>query len=128
MHKLSLKGFLKSYLKELSYVGTSNMHRLLRELDENPRLREPLIIYGIISGTSVLIEEAEAELIKEYIEIKKKIIPDVPVEEYREFLPAKYRKVITAYEYKLNRISRDNDTKLLMRGRILQIQKEILWF
>lgn len=49
MRRLTFKGFLESYVMELSYMGTCSISKLVNELDDNPRLREPLLLYAYLS-------------------------------------------------------------------------------
>lgn len=69
MRQLTFTGFLKSYVKELSYSGTSAFRKLVAEaIEDNPRLKEPLLLYAhftydkdsirrLLKNQSVLISE-----------------------------------------------------------------------
>ena len=122
MRKLTFKGFVEAYVEELSYSKTASISKLILELEENPRLKEPLILHGIFSGMPATINKRNPEFFQEYIFMRQLIQEEKPVEMYKDLLPTNYKKVISAYEYKRDRIANDNDTKLLMRNRIRQIQ------
>ena len=46
MRKLTFEGFLKKYVAELAGVQTASVHKLADCMIENPRLKEPLFLYG----------------------------------------------------------------------------------
>lgn len=124
MRKLTLKGFVESYVEELSYSRTTSINKLVVELEINPRLREPLIMHGILSGMPNSVSRRNPEFFQEYITISEIIQEETAIELYQEYLPLKYKKIISAYENRLNKIINDNETKLLMRERIRQIQQQ----
>lgn len=47
MRKLTFEGFLKQYVAELSGVQTASVHKLADCMAENPRLKEPLLLYAL---------------------------------------------------------------------------------
>lgn len=124
MRRLTFKGFVESYVEELSYSRTTSIRKLVMELEENPRLREPLVLHGVLSGMPMEISKKSPDFFEEYIVIKKIIQQEKQVERCMDYLPTKYKKVISAYEYKRDRVANDNDTKLLMRNKIIQIQQQ----
>lgn len=124
MRKLTFKGFIESYVEELSYAGTTSISKLVIELEENPRLREPLILHGILSGMPGVVHKRNPDFFREYREINRLIQEENSIETCIDSLPVKYKKVFSAYEYKRDRIDKDNDSKLLMRKRIIEIQSQ----
>ena len=69
MRELTFKGFLKSYVRSLSQAETNSLYKLVKEAaDENPRLREPLLLYAkFTDSTDVLLRAAKkTELYSEY--------------------------------------------------------------
>lgn len=127
MRRLTLKGFVENYVLELSYSRTASISKLLVELEENPRLKEPLILHGILSGMPTAISKRNPQFFQEYVYIRQLMQEKKNVEMYKDLLPVNYKKIISAYEYRRDRIINDNDTKLLMRNKIrhLQMQKGV---
>ena len=124
MRALTFKGFLASYVEELSLAGTSSINKLLKELGKNPRLKEPLILHGIYSGLPNRVPEKYPDFYMEYRLIHD-LLGDCTIEQLeKSVLPHKYQKIVSAYEYRLNRMANDNETKRLMRNRIILLQKE----
>lgn len=124
MRALTFKGFLAAYLEELSYAGTASINKLLKELDRNPRLKEPLILHGIFSGMPMQVRKRAPEIFQEYKKIQEIIEDKDQIIGKKEELPENYRKVLITYEYRRNKVDYDNHTKLLMRERILRLQEE----
>lgn len=122
MRKLTIKGFIASYIEELSYSNTSSISKLVEELDKNPRLMEPLVLHAILSGMPQRVCEKNPSFYTEYIQMCYKISDSAYILENKNELPERYRKVVEAYEYKAKRVENDNHTKLLMREKIIQIQ------
>jgi uncharacterized protein YutD len=123
MRQLTLKGFIASYVKELSFSNTSSITKLINELDENPRLKEPLILHGILSGMPSHVSEKAPSFYSEYLKIKDVIGNHLITEQY-DTLPENYKKILNTYNYKKNRINNDNHTKSLMRNKIIQIKND----
>lgn len=124
MRQLSFVGFLEKYLSELSISKTSSILKLLKELEINPRLKEPMILYCIFANMPSNVSKHYPSFYEEYDYINNMIAGS----DYNKIkmidISQKYAKVLNAYEYRLNKMSNDNDTKLLMRNRILSIQRE----
>jgi len=57
MRELTFKGFLREYVKELSFCHSTNLSKLTNELKINPRLREPLILYSIFFDKQFILKE-----------------------------------------------------------------------
>lgn len=124
MRALTFKGFLVSYVEELSLAGTSSINKLLKELDKNPRLKEPLIMHGIYSGLPGRVPDKYPDFYKEYRLIHD-LLGDSSIEQIeKSALPYKYQKIVSAYEYKLNKMANDNETKRLMHNRIVLLQQK----
>ncbi len=117
MRQLTLKGYLESYLIQLSYSNTASVSKLLKELPDNPRLKEPLVVYAILNNTSTNICRKNQKFYQEYIYVR---------ENYSnlEQVSNNYKKLLNSYYYALNRKKHDDDTKLKMRNRILILQEE----
>ena len=124
MRQLTWKGFLASYVKDLSCADTCSINKLVKELDQNPRIKEPLILYGIATGIPKGIPQRYPEFYEEYVYISNLFKDNSPTEFSAKKLPIKYYKVFTSYEYHQNRVKRDHHTKLLMWRKITEIKKQ----
>lgn len=71
MGRLTLKGYIKSYVTEMSYARTNSILKLIDELDCNPRLREPLILYACLTQMPKTVEKKHPEFYDEYQYIAK---------------------------------------------------------
>jgi hypothetical protein len=122
MRKLTLKGFIYDYVKDLSFSNTSSITKLVYELNENPRLKEPLILHGILSGMPSQIYKKAPDFYNEYLKIKDEIGNPALIMEHYDNLHENYKKILNTYKYKRDRTTNDNHTKSLMRNNIIQIQ------
>ena len=130
MRQLTFEGFLSRYLATLSNSGEKSVRKLSREAaNGNPRLREPLMLYALMSQkTDLLMSEIKNDkLAAEYRYIakqydKKNIKP--ALENGDEKLPPEYLKVWRSYVSERDRFRADTNTKELMRKRILLMQKQ----
>jgi len=101
---LTLKGFLKRYLQELSEAKTIGIFTLAKlAYKDNPRLRYPLYLYARESGKLKIFNSA------------RKLYP---------FEVANDGKTLQTFEYYQNKAENDNHTKLLMYNRIIALQKQ----
>lgn len=124
MRQLTFKGFLASYVEELSYSGTSGISKLVKEVEQNPRIKEPLILYGIVGGMPRGIKKKYPDFYAEYMQVSELLQKTAQPEFCTGILPVKYDKVILAFEYERNKIQRDTDTKMLMWRKITEIQNQ----
>ena len=130
MRKLTFKGYLKQYVYSLSKSKTNGLYQLAREASsDNPRLREPLLLYALFANKSdVLLRAAKDENLRhEYVGILSNY--DVPSMEYAlidgsSLLPERYTRVYRSYTVASSKTLNENHTKLLMRNRIINLQKE----
>ena len=130
MRELTFKGFLKQYVKSLSYSGTNGLYKLAAEAASgNPRLREPLLLYALFSGKETVLMQATKDmglqieysgLLRQYdIERMKRALC-----ENDSLLPERYRRVYRSYMSIVNKRNNDKQVKLLMRNRIIKLQQE----
>lgn len=117
MRQLTLKGYLENYLIELSYSNTASVSKLLKELPNNPRLKEPLVVYAVLTNTSSRICMRDKAFYQEYQTVK------INFSQLR-YISRNYEKLLTSYDYAINKKKNDDDTKTKMRNRILIIQSE----
>lgn len=128
MRELTFAGFLTRYVRSLSFADTNNVRKLTEEAaKENPRLREPLLLYALFSGKDALFCRAVSQVGLEafYGELleKSREQMDASLRE-RGQLPEGYEKVWRSFQSRKNRKAVDNETKGLMRDQILRLQAE----
>lgn len=131
MRELTFAGFLKRYVRELSAGDTNSLYSLAGEAGhDNPRLREPLFLYAMFTGKEdVLLKAAKDESLRNAY---RRMLEGYDKEDIRRALEADdpalgeaYRKVWRSYRGQKNRRETDDETKALMRKRILAMQKEM---
>jgi len=130
MRELTLSGFLKQYVSNLSFANTRSIYKLAAEASsKNPRLIEPLFLYTLFSGKGrVLLKAAKSpDLQQEYTSLLNKYdrqSMEVALQNDNSLLPVGYHKVYRSYLYAKNKRHNDTHTKSLMRDRIVQLQRE----
>lgn len=130
MRMLTFEGFLRAYLKRLSYSGSSGIFKLSKEsMSENPRLREPLLLYVLLTAEKRQLDKLLANNLHLKQDFDEYFI-DLPLFEIIEslhntsFFPETYHKVYNSYLVRKNKVLNDNHTKQLMKAKILRIQKQ----
>ena len=130
MRVLTFPGFLGQYVHALSLSGSKSLYKLAKEAaSSNPRLREPLFLYALFSDKSHVLSAAARSLpvVREYEELlgrydkesmESALINDDPA------LGVEYRKVYKSYLSVRDKKKNENQTKALMRGKILRLQNE----
>jgi hypothetical protein len=74
MRELTFTGFLKQYVRALSFADTGSLYKLAYEaVSDNPRLREPLFLFALFSGKEKVLLTATKlpELHREYANMLK---------------------------------------------------------
>ncbi len=129
MRTLTFAGFLKSYVRSLSLTETNSLYKLAEEAaDENPRLREPLLLYAVFADkTDVLLHATKSPALysayKNLTNRFDKIGLEAALQDAQSPLPDEYKKVWKTFLSKKNRLQNDNHTKELMRNKLLNLQK-----
>lgn len=128
MRELTFLGFLTEYVRSLSKAGTTSIFALAKEASsDNPRLREPLLLYSLASCKKyILLRAAKKFNLEEFYAPVLANIGDKQVETVLEekCLPKEYLKVWRSYLTKKNNRRTNDATKELIRNRILCLQKE----
>ena len=129
MRELTFKGFLTQYVKQLSKSDTNSLYKLAAEAgSDNPRLREPLLLYALYSGKqSVLLQAAkDPELHREYQKMLEYNTEEMTqlLESASSALPAEYHKVWRSFQSQKNRGQADDHTKELMRQKVRRLQDQ----
>lgn len=122
MRELTFRGFLKEYVKELSFCNSTNLTKLANELSTNPRLREPVILYSIFTDKQEILAQ-ELNNDKEFEDLINNYQKDDLIEvlnETNSHLSIGYMKVWKSYLTKKNNHQNDNHTKELILRRVLE--------
>ena len=128
MRTLTLKGFLKSYIIHLSDTHTCSICKLVKELQTNPRLKEPLLLYAYFTKIPDRMIENNSDFYNEYQNLEKRLGKNreetSSLLKQIEALSETYQKLISSYLYEKSKTIHDNATKLLMREKILELKRE----
>lgn len=129
MRELTFAGFLKNYVRELSLSGSTGLYALAREAARNnPRLREPLLLYALFTGQEQTLMKAtqDSALNRQFkdfmLQYDRQELESL-LEAHPASLPLPYQKVWDSYQYCKNKGKVADETKALMRQRILELQK-----
>ena len=128
MRELTFKGFLRQYVKKLSYSDTLNLEKLAMEVKNgNHRLRAPLLLFAAVSGRSRQLSDA-LESAENASELRRlfRILSAAPVEQSLRSgnAPEAYLKVWNSYLVAHDAPARDEALKDAMRKKVLRLQKE----
>jgi len=124
MRELTFTGFLKSYVRALSAAETNSLYKLTKEAaDENPRLREPLLLYAkFTDNTDVLLRAAKkTALYSEYKNLANRYDKagfEAALQNASSPLPEEYKKVWRSYLSKKNRLQMITIRKSLCEIRL----------
>lgn len=129
MRELTLGGFLKKYVNELSYQKSENLSRLAMEADTiNPRLKEPLLLYAYFTKEPKTAKRqfSNSSLYKDYCEFLKNFPDTQAAIKYLSENSSlnNYRKVYKSYISKKNRYKAESKLKDSIRQEILMTLKE----
>ena len=132
MQRLTFHRYLQRYVRSLSIANTNSIYKLVREVPDNLRLREPLFLYAYsFNKMDVLLKASTGcPACAEYYDLADKYQWDELLnllEENDIRLSNEYRKVYRSYVARKNRPDVENETRRLMhkRTRKLQEQKSI---
>ena len=130
MRPLTFKGFLRSYLRDLSGSSSISLSKLIAQAEvDNPRLREPLFLYAFAAGKQEyflhLTKEIPAfhdasQLAHNYS--WEKLMS--AFEEQVTSLPERYQKVYDSYRSKRDRFEHEDHTKTLMWKKIAKLKQQ----
>lgn len=127
MRELSFAGFLTAYVRDLSPSGSGKITVLMSEAAETaPRLREPLLLYAVMTGKQELLcRAAEKHGLTGFYGSALHLSPlEVERSLEQNSLPEGYQKVWNSYKSRKNRYSADSMTKDMMRSRVLALREK----
>ena len=130
MRELTFKGFLAQYVKRLSKSNTNSLYRLAKEAsNDNPRLKEPLLLFALYSGKQTVLLQAtkDQSLFAEYQKMVSLYSADQMMrlfEDNDSVLPNEYHKVWRSFQSQKNRGQSDDHTKELMRLKVKRLQEQ----
>ena len=129
MRQLTFEGFLKKYVRELSYCNSNSFHKLLKESEfQNPRLKELLMLYAYLSLDKNKLNkmfsnynwfQKESAHFENYLDIDM-LISDLKNEDSN--IPVEYKKFYKTYVNMRNSSLSDMHTKELMLKKIIRLQ------
>ncbi len=126
MRKLTFKGFLASYVRELSFAGTVDIAVLAGEVSSgNMRLRAPLLLYAAAHGkTARLRTQLAAKGCGEELMNMLARLENTDLEEALKAgeLPEEYCKVWNSYCVRRDGPAHEDTLKAAMRRKIIQMQ------
>jgi len=127
MRELTFTGYLEQYVRSLSNGSTNSIFKLAREVPENPRLREPLLLYAFSVGKIDLLLRASAgcPAYSQYVELGKRYTWENlmnALEEMDMRLGWDYVKVYKSYLSRRDKNKTDSETKALMHKEIRYLQ------
>ena len=127
MRKLTFKGFLTQYVKDLSYAGTTDLATLAEEATHNNfRLRAPLLLYAVKWEKTDLLRshfmkaDGAEELLHMLSSLEKIELEDA-LENGK--LPEEYLKVWNSFKVRRDKPKNEEELKESMRRKILQLQQ-----
>ena len=129
MRQLTFKGFLRQYVKELSYCGVSDIRVLAREVPKGSyRLVEPLVLYAMAIGKDVYLRRVSEDsfLITEAFRFEDMSFNGVIslLENETSTVPYNYIKVYQSYVLFRDKQKNQNHSKMLMRDKINELRKQ----
>lgn len=128
MRKLTFKGFLSQYVKNLSYSNTLDIKRLAKEATTNNlRLRAPLVLYALASSKKDQLIDALSDCSNASDMVKMLDFfesSDLETQLGKGNVPEDYSKVWNSFLVARNAPKRDDDLKGAMRKMILRVQAE----
>lgn len=128
MRALSFHGFLKQYLRTLSGLETESVYKLLDAVRDNPRLREPLLLYALLSLSGPRLERfvgKDTRMEKDYAEHFKGCSDTDTLARALEqdTTPNGYKKVYRSYIARRDAGKTEQALKELIRKDILRLQR-----
>jgi hypothetical protein len=128
VRKLTLKGYLKNYVKKLSAQNTNDVYKLAAEAKKNFRLQEPLFLYAMSAGKLDLLSKSikDNELHERLAKLAGAIDLDgveKALESRSNALDDEYHKIYRSYVIRRDISKTDNHTKQLMHARIVKLQE-----
>ena len=128
MRKLTFKGFLSSYVKNLSYSDSLNLSVVAQEaVESNYRLRAPLVLYAVMHGKSSLLKRKIVEFSgpDDLLQMLDSLHEDNVEDLLKQGkLPDEYQKIWNSFMVRRDRLTNDNALKEAMRKKIIQLQKD----
>lgn len=125
MRELTFQGFLKNYIKELSISNSLDSNKLVLEIQKNPRLKEPLYLYSIVSNRQSRLKQLLENNV-DYNNLLRMLINhnlyDL-LDSNKSNLGNEYMKVWKSYLSKRNKPQSINHTKGLILNKVNENKK-----
>lgn len=130
MRKLSLNTFLRRTLEMLSESGQSAPYKIARELEDNPRLLQPLCLYVAVAydkPQQAKLLSRVPRMAREFTVVPFLSCSGTELERALEQLPDPengYRKLWRSYVSLRDRQKTDDHTKFLILRKVRELQAE----
>ena len=121
MRELSFKGYLQQQLCELSGYDGKSLYKLARLAENNSRLNDVLSLYLCFLTNENLKERL---YLKYTFLAKKRAESERFAPDNIEQAKSEYKTIYENYLYKKNKKTKEDKLKVIMRDRILELQKE----
>ena len=119
MRQLSFIGYLKEYIKDVSGLSSLNIHKLCKELKNNQRLVDPLILYcALTKKQEALIKYTNAKYWAIVYKVNKDNFHTTDFKKYD------FKKIWDDYQNRLNYQTNDNYFKNSLREEIVSLMKK----
>jgi len=128
MQRLKFNRYLERYVRSLSNANTNNIHKLVSELPDNPRLKEPLFLYAYSFNKMDYLLNASLNhpVHSEYSSLADEYEWDEIVkllENNDTRLTGRYRKVYRSYISRRNMPDTENSTRRLLYNKTRKLQE-----
>lgn len=130
MRPLTFTGFLQSYVRALSGEETLALTRLVRLAGDEPRLVEPMLLWAAATGRAPRMSRLLPERpdLQRELQALANLDADGMLERALEAgdssLRPEYLKVWSSYVSRRDAHKRDNDLRLAVRERILELESQ----
>ncbi|MCF0108104.1 MAG: hypothetical protein HUJ59_03795 [Bacilli bacterium] len=124
MNRLTILGFLKSYLLKLSSINSLNVALLCKEIDNNPRLEPLIITYCYYANKKNVLEKRFASRNKKSEIIEKYERSEFIAAFEKQELESEYKKIFDTYNLKKEHIYYERINIEKIRNNVLKMLKE----
>ncbi len=129
MRQLTLKGYLDSYVPYLAGEDTHALTRLVRHLEDEPRLVAPLLLWATVRGrgdrlTSLLLSDDHRRELEVLMSLESDSLLEKALAEEDPRLRPEYAKVWRSFVARRDTHHRDAELKLEARRQVLALARE----
>lgn len=128
MRRLTFEGFLESYVQQLAGERTQSLRRLAERAAAEPRLGEPLLLWGVVSGRAHQLapllagQGSRATELELLVALDRECALESTLAGEPSVLPAEYAKVWRSFVVRRDAPERDATLKREARKRALDLE------